>query len=58
MPRVRVVYKPHPRVLDSATPSIVAAHGEIVRLLEAADGGHAFLPEGNILAMFDAVDAW
>ena len=58
MPGVRLVYKPHPRVLDSATPSIVAAHGEIVRLIgAAADGGHAFLPEGNILAMFDAVDA-
>ena len=58
MPEVRLVYKPHPRVLDSMTPSMVAAHGEIVRLLEAAKvGGHAFLPEGNILAMFDAVDA-
>jgi len=58
LPGVRLVYKPHPRVLDSTTPSIVAAHGEIVRLVEAAaDGGHAFLPGGNILAMFDAVDA-
>jgi hypothetical protein len=58
----RVVYKPHPRVVTGSR-RVVAAHKEIVRILESANGG---LPETDrhfvqidtpILGLFQSCDA-
>lgn len=58
---VRVIYKPHPRVADADDAAVRASHEWIVAQLKSdmADTGrdHKVLLEGNILAMFDAVDA-
>jgi choline kinase len=61
LPDVRVVYKPHPRVVSSRTPRMVAAHREILDTLAAAsavdpDAGHAYLPDADILAVFAGCD--
>ncbi len=61
LPGVRLVYKPHPRVVMSTTPPVVAAHREIVDLLAAAsavdpDAGHAYVPDADILSVFGACD--
>jgi choline kinase len=57
IPGVRVVYKPHPRVATSTTPSIVAGHTAIIDLLTDAarrdgDAGHAADTTSDILAVF------
>ncbi|RKW69690.1 CDP-glycerol glycerophosphotransferase family protein [Galactobacter caseinivorans] len=58
---VRVVYKPHPRVADADDAAVRAAHEWIVAQLKSdkANTGraHEVRMEGNILAMFDAVEA-
>lgn len=58
---VRVVYKPHPRVADADDAAVRAAHEWIVAQLEtnqtSTGRAHKVLMTGNILAMFDAVDA-
>lgn len=61
VPRVRVVYKPHPRVTISQDPAIASAHGRIVaRIARAAvedpGAGHEFRADGDILALFPRVD--
>ncbi|MGB7980251.1 MAG: CDP-glycerol glycerophosphotransferase family protein [Candidatus Nanopelagicales bacterium] len=61
IPDVRVVYKPHPRVVLSAVPAIAAAHSQIVALIAAAaaadpSAGHEYQPSGDILALFPRVD--
>jgi choline kinase len=61
VPDVRVVYKPHPRVVTSTTPPVVAAHREILDLLGAADAvdpdaGHVYPPEADILAVLGSCD--
>lgn len=61
VPDVRVVYKPHPRVVSSTTPLMVAAHREILDLLHAAnavdpDAGHVYAPDADILGVFGACD--
>jgi hypothetical protein len=53
VPDVRVVYKPHPRVVVSPLPEIAAAHREIVRKLSK---DHVVLEGGDILAVFPGVD--
>ncbi|WP_328698750.1 CDP-glycerol glycerophosphotransferase family protein [Brevibacterium rongguiense] len=53
---VRLVYKPHPRVENSADPVIAKANAEILALIEAAGGEHCVQMQGNILGMFEAVD--
>jgi hypothetical protein len=55
---VRVVYKPHPRVLTTVDKGVAAAHEEICRLLAGGAGqaGHAMPFEANILGLFDGVD--
>ncbi|MFC8599804.1 CDP-glycerol glycerophosphotransferase family protein [Isoptericola sp. NPDC057191] len=55
-PDVRVVYKPHPRVLTAEDPAIVAAHTEIVRLLAAAGAPHAQPLGADILGLFEDAD--
>lgn len=61
VPQVRLVYKPHPRVVSSTTPLVVAAHQEILDLLDAAnavdpDAGHVYAPAADILGVFGACD--
>lgn len=54
---VRVVYKPHPRVLTTDDRPVAAAHQEIVRLLSAqADAGHVMPLAADILGVFEGVD--
>ncbi|GAB3273729.1 CDP-glycerol glycerophosphotransferase family protein [Arthrobacter pigmenti] len=61
LPATRVVYKPHPRVAASDNPDILGAHEYIVSTLEEAslnhNAAHEISTEGNILAMFNDVDA-
>ncbi|MFI2103363.1 CDP-glycerol glycerophosphotransferase family protein [Isoptericola sp. NPDC019693] len=58
-PDVRVVYKPHPRVLTAEDPAITGAHAEIVRLLTAARAAgapHELPLEADILGLFEDTD--
>ncbi|MEL7976907.1 CDP-glycerol glycerophosphotransferase family protein [Isoptericola sp. F-RaC21] len=58
-PDVRVVYKPHPRVLTAEDPAITGAHAEIVRLLTAARAGgapHELPLDADILGLFEDAD--
>jgi hypothetical protein len=62
LPDVRVIYKPHPRVPGSKKPGVAEAHNRITALIKEAaardpEAGHATRMTGNILAMFDRVDA-
>jgi hypothetical protein len=62
VPDVRLVYKPHPKVITSLTPAVRDAHREILRLVaEAAqldpDVGHVHILRGNILAVMPDCDA-
>jgi hypothetical protein len=56
---VRVIYKPHPRIISSPDPGIVEAHTGILRLLAASppDAGHMALVRTSPLATFSHVDA-
>jgi hypothetical protein len=54
VPDVRVVYKPHPRVMTSEDPGVSAAHREITGLLT---GEHLTLPDADILAVMPDCDA-
>lgn len=58
---VRVVYKPHPRVASSADTAVKQSHEWICAALvddsKRTGRAHEVLLNGNILAMFDAVDA-
>ncbi|WP_227492677.1 CDP-glycerol glycerophosphotransferase family protein [Brevibacterium sp. CFH 10365] len=63
IPNARVVYKPHPRVETSNDPGMTEANARILELLETANESisdesmqHQVLMQGDILAMFDAVD--
>ncbi len=61
IPDVRVIYKPHPRVVLSAVPAIAAAHAQIVARISAAatadpSAGHRYEAAGDILALFPRVD--
>ncbi len=61
LPNVRVLYKPHPRVITSLDPAIAGAHRAIVARLNAAGAadphaGHMFRADGDILALFPRVD--
>jgi hypothetical protein len=56
VPDVRVVYKPHPRVVTSEDPDVRAAHQEIIRLL-ADDEAHVALLDADILAVMPDCDA-
>jgi CDP-glycerol glycerophosphotransferase (TagB/SpsB family) len=62
VPDVRLVYKPHPRIVTSADPDVRSAHREIHRLVsDAAEhdpaAGHCSLLEADILAVMPACDA-
>jgi hypothetical protein len=54
---VRVVYKPHPRVLTTDDKPVAAAHQEIQRLLTAQAGaGHVMPLTADVLGVFEGVD--
>lgn len=60
--RVRVIYRPHPRVASSTTPEVIGAHHEVIEMLAAASSaepgaGHCTAMEGSILALFQHCDA-
>ncbi len=58
LPNVRLVYKPHPRVQDSADETIAEADDRIRTLIHeanAAGGEHLIEMQGDILGMFDDV---
>lgn len=62
LPDVRLVYKPHPRVAASRDHGVARANKAILRAIEEAnsrdpEAGHLVSETGNILAMFDRVDA-
>lgn len=62
VPDVRLVYKPHPRVVSSSTEGMVAGHQGILRLIEDADrrdpgAGHRVELPSDILAVFPGCDA-
>ena len=59
----RFIYKPHPRVESSNNPAMAEANSRIIELIESANESitdeslhHQILMQGDILAMFDAVD--
>ena len=57
IPDVRLVYKPHPKVVTSRTPAIAAGHREILDLLAAAGHEHRAVTQGDILAVIPDCDA-
>lgn len=62
VPGVRVVYKPHPKVVTSQRPAIRHAHRRILALVRAAgavqpDAGHVSVVDGDILRIMPQCDA-
>lgn len=55
-PHARLVYKPHPRVLESADPIVRANHKKIVNLISNAGAPHVYLPNANILGILPETD--
>ena len=56
VPNARVVYKPHPRVVESFDPLIRANHKKLVSLIAAAGAQHLYLPTANILGILPQTD--
>ena len=56
VPNARVIYKPHPRVEESADEAVAEADAQIRELITAAGEPHAVKMQGDILAMFADVD--
>ncbi|MFC7495669.1 MULTISPECIES: CDP-glycerol glycerophosphotransferase family protein [unclassified Nocardioides] len=62
IPGVRLVYKPHPKVITSRTPSVRDAHQAILTIVAEAgrrdpSAGHAAITAGDILAVMPDCDA-
>lgn len=62
VPDVRLVYKPHPKVASSVTPSVREAHRAILDLVADAarrepDAGHEAIVVGDILGVMPDCDA-
>jgi len=60
-PSARVIYKPHPRVVDSDDPGIRSGHQSIVRMIDAAanadpQAGHATLVNADMLGVIRSTD--
>lgn len=55
-PNVRLVYKPHPRVIDSSDQLVQENHKKIVSMLAAAPDHHVYLPNANILGILPSTD--
>ena len=59
-PAIRLTYKPHPRVETSKTQSVAKSHAIIMEKIEEANAtgaDHVISEQGNILAMFESIDA-
>lgn len=56
VPNSRLVYKPHPRVIDSADPAVRTSHKKIVNLISTAGAPHEYRPEANILGILPETD--
>jgi len=56
LPNSRLVYKPHPRVIDSADPLVRANHKKIVNLISTAGSPHSYLPNSDILGILPRTD--
>ena len=62
IPDVRIVYKPHPKVVTSRTPGVRDAHQDILTMVGAAarshpEAGHQSVTDGDILALMPDCDA-
>ncbi len=62
VPDVRLVYKPHPKVVTSTAPTVRAAHRAILQVLDEAarrepDAAHVAITAGDILAVMPDCDA-
>jgi hypothetical protein len=62
VPAVRLVYKPHPKIATSLTPSIRDAHRDVLDLVADAasrepGAGHTSYVSGDILALMPSCDA-
>lgn len=62
VPDVRLVYKPHPKVTTSTTPSVADAHHDILRrvtqvAISDPDRGHQAITSADILAIMPECDA-
>ncbi|RYU09930.1 CDP-glycerol glycerophosphotransferase family protein [Nocardioides iriomotensis] len=62
VPGVRLVYKPHPKIATSQTPSIRDAHRDVLDLVADAaardpEAGHTVYVTGDILALMPSCDA-
>ena len=62
VPDVRIVYKPHPKVVTSRTPGVRYAHQDILAMVGAAarshpEAGHRSITDGDILALMPDCDA-
>lgn len=55
-PGARLVYKPHPRLIDADDPQVRRNHRLIVDLIEQAGAPHAYLPDANILGVLRQTD--
>lgn len=56
----RVIYKPHPRISETRNTAVREAHEKICALIEEsrkAGAEHEYHAAGNILSMFDPIDA-
>jgi hypothetical protein len=51
-----LVYKPHPRVVESADPLVRTNHKKIVNLISQAGAPHVYLPNANILGILPETD--
>ena len=56
VPGARFVYKPHPRVIDSADSNVRSSHKEIVELIKNAGGEHRYVARGDILGVLPETD--
>ncbi len=56
IPNARLVYKPHPRIIDSVDSVVRASHKKIVNLISAAGAAHLYLPNANILGILPQTD--
>jgi hypothetical protein len=56
VPLARLVYKPHPRVIESADQLVRANHKKIVDLISRAGAPHAYLPAADILGILPETD--
>ncbi len=56
VPLARLVYKPHPRVIESADQLVRANHKKIIDLISRAGAPHAYLPAADILGILPETD--